>query len=318
MPKVSVVIPVYGVEKYIERCARSLFEQTLDDMEFVFVDDCTKDNSMAVLKKVILDYPNRNNQIKIVRHEHNKGLSFARETGVKAAIGDYIGHCDSDDWVEKEMYETLYDYAQKGDYDFVKSGRINSDGTVVLSKEGVYSDDGKLDKKSVIKYLLLQKGWNSIWNTLVRRSIYESSQILYTEDAMLEDYFLTTQLILSSEKIGVVDRCFYYYYQNPTSISRMNNDASIINRSQQAERNINGIINFIHHKYNDLYREEETALMFIPRRILIPIMNNSKNYKSWNIITPGITMRILRSKYISLIDKMWYMSVVLRLRTILK
>lgn len=66
MPKVSVVVPVYGVEKYIERCARSLFEQTLEDMEFVFVDDCTKDNSIAILEKVILDYPKRKDQIKII------------------------------------------------------------------------------------------------------------------------------------------------------------------------------------------------------------------------------------------------------------
>ena len=99
MPKVSVIVPVYGVEKYIERCARSLFEQTLDDMEFIFVDDCTKDESIEVLKRVIDLYPVRKDQVKIIHHAVNKGLSRARETGVNAATGDYIGHCDSDDWV---------------------------------------------------------------------------------------------------------------------------------------------------------------------------------------------------------------------------
>ena len=157
MTKVSVIVPIFGVEKYIERCARSLFEQTLNDMEIIFVDDCTKDNSIRVLKTTIEDYPARINQIKILHHEVNKGLSHARETGVKAATGDYIAHCDSDDWVDINMYESLYLFAQKGNYDFVKSGRINSDGKKILSEELVFTEDNRIDQESVIKYLLLQK-----------------------------------------------------------------------------------------------------------------------------------------------------------------
>ena len=81
MPKLSVVIPVYGVEKYIERCARSLFEQTLDDIEYIFVNDCTKDGSIDILNAVINDYPARKEQVRIVHHEKNKGLPFARQSG---------------------------------------------------------------------------------------------------------------------------------------------------------------------------------------------------------------------------------------------
>ena len=82
MPKVSVIIPVYGVEKYIERCARSLFEQTLEDMEFIFVNDCTKDNSIDILLRVIDEYPKRKSQVHILNHEFNKGLPVARQTGI--------------------------------------------------------------------------------------------------------------------------------------------------------------------------------------------------------------------------------------------
>ena len=81
MPKVSVVIPVYGVEKYIERCARSLFEQTLDDIEYIFVNDCTKDRSIDILNEVINDYPARKQQVRIVHHEENKGSALARLSG---------------------------------------------------------------------------------------------------------------------------------------------------------------------------------------------------------------------------------------------
>lgn len=99
MPKVSVIIPVYGVEKYIERCVRSLFEQTLDDIEYIFVDDCCLDRSIEILDNVIKEYPNRRTDIKIVHHKENKGLAQARQSGIKVATGEYFVHCDSDDWV---------------------------------------------------------------------------------------------------------------------------------------------------------------------------------------------------------------------------
>ena len=100
--KVSILVPVYGVEKYIERCARSLFEQTYDNIEYIFVDDCTKDRSIEILQKVLEDYPNRKNQVKILHHEKNRGLSAARNTALDASTGDYLMHVDSDDYLRKD------------------------------------------------------------------------------------------------------------------------------------------------------------------------------------------------------------------------
>ena len=318
MPKVSVCVPIYGVEKYIERCARSLFEQTLDDMEFIFVDDCTKDNSIAVLDSVLKEYPNRIGQTQILHHEVNKGLSFARETGVKAAKGDYIAHCDSDDWVDTNMYQELYDYAVHGDYDFVKSGRYVSDGDKILEVQKVYTENGSVDKESVIRYLLIQKGWNAIWNTLIKRSLYEIAPISYTKNAMLEDYYLVTQLILRSNRFGVVNKAYYYYYQNTESISRISDDKSVIKKSKQAEENVQRILSFIHAEYGIKYKKEEVALEFIPKRILIPIMNKTENFYLWKDIRLGQTFRILKSKYIPLTHKLWYMEAVSGLRILLK
>ena len=104
--KVSIVVPVYGVEKYIERCARSLFTQTFGDIEYIFVNDCTKDSSMQVLEFVMKDYPARN--VRIINKEKNEGLPQARKTGVLASTGDFIMHIDSDDWVEHDIVEKLY------------------------------------------------------------------------------------------------------------------------------------------------------------------------------------------------------------------
>ena len=83
MYKVSIVVPIFGVEKYIERCARSLFEQTYDKIEFIFVNDCTNDSSIVILHKVIKDYPIRHRDIKVISHESNRGLAAARNTGLK-------------------------------------------------------------------------------------------------------------------------------------------------------------------------------------------------------------------------------------------
>ena len=105
--KVSVVIPVYNVEKYIERCARSLFEQTLDSIEYIFVDDCSPDNSIAVMENVLAEYPHRKEQIKIIRHEVNQGPYAARRHALQAATGDYVISCDADDWVDYDLYEKM-------------------------------------------------------------------------------------------------------------------------------------------------------------------------------------------------------------------
>ncbi|MBR1792919.1 MAG: glycosyltransferase family 2 protein, partial [Bacteroidales bacterium] len=105
IPLVSVIVPVYNVEKYIGRCAESLMKQTLQNMEFIFVDDCSPDESIEVLNQVIQRYPNRAHQVKIVRHDRNQGFPFARSSGIKPAEGEYVAHCDSDDWVDTGIYQ---------------------------------------------------------------------------------------------------------------------------------------------------------------------------------------------------------------------
>ena len=116
---ISIIVPIYKVENYIERCVRSLLEQTYIGIEYIFVDDCSPDSSISILKKVIKEYPTRIDQIKIISHEKNMGLPAARNTGLKMAIGDYIFHCDSDDYVEKDMIEKMYQTAKEKDADIV-------------------------------------------------------------------------------------------------------------------------------------------------------------------------------------------------------
>lgn len=124
MYKISVVVPVYNVEKYIERCALSLLEQTLSDIEIIFVDDCSTDNSIQVLNKMLVCFPDSLINVKIVRHIQNLGLAAARITGVRVAQGEYVAFCDSDDWVDKDIYNFLYTAIQTNDVDMVYSNYI--------------------------------------------------------------------------------------------------------------------------------------------------------------------------------------------------
>ena len=103
---VSVIIPVYGVEHYIERCIRSVLEQTYSNLEVVIVNDASKDASIDIIEKVILEYADcKTRSIKIVQHSSNKGLSIARQSGIDASTGKYVVHVDSDDYIESAMIE---------------------------------------------------------------------------------------------------------------------------------------------------------------------------------------------------------------------
>lgn len=114
IPEISVVVPIYNVAQYIERCAHSLFAQTYKDIEYIFVDDCSPDNSIELLKKVLLFYPQRKKYVHIYAHEKNQGLVAARQTGISHVKGKYIICFDSDDWVNTDIVQLLYDEAKRG------------------------------------------------------------------------------------------------------------------------------------------------------------------------------------------------------------
>ena len=107
-PKVSVIVPIYGVEPYIERCVRSLMEQTYTNCEYIFVDDCTPDASVEILKRVLEDYPNRKQKVKIIQNEKNQGLPQTRKHGFQYATGDFVANVDSDDFVEPYYFFINY------------------------------------------------------------------------------------------------------------------------------------------------------------------------------------------------------------------
>lgn len=223
-PKISVLIPVYGVEKYIERCAESLFSQTMHDgIEFIFVNDATTDRSMEILDNVIERHPERQGQITIIEHEQNKGIAVARVTGVLAAKGEYVAHCDSDDWVEPSIYEKMYQYAVNNNSDIVVCGYISEYGSESISQHQSLSST---KEETVSSMLMFGEMHPFLWMRLIKRSFYVKNQFFADPKiTFCEDLVVTIPMHLSTEKVSVVPECLFHY--NVMNVGSMTHERSL-------------------------------------------------------------------------------------------
>ena len=239
MPKVSVIVPVYGVEKYIERCARSLFEQTLDDIEYLFIDDCTPDRSVDILRSVLKEYPQRKEQVVIHRMEQNSGQAKVREWGMKNAIGDYVIHCDSDDWVDTEMYREMFEKAKEDDADVVVCDFARVSEVNKIDIKGCHS----VDMKDFTANCLFQKDSWSLCNKLFKISCYKD--IIYPEGNMGEDMLIFFQLLSHCRKISYIPIDFYYYWSNSGSITKTKTVSNCKRNYEIMKRNVDVLFGII-------------------------------------------------------------------------
>ncbi len=215
--KVSVIVPIFNVEAYIERCVVSLMEQTLSDVEYIFVDDASPDTSVNILQEVLKRYPARQSNVKIISHEENRGLSAARNSGLSIARGEYIYHCDSDDYVKFNMLELLYNKAKERDAEIVWC-----DFTMDYGDRIEYCKIFELntdDKKQLIKNYL-SYGWNVVWNMIAKRSIYTRNSIkCYDGLNFTEDFGLTARLVFYANNFAYIPQALYIYNRaNQSSI----------------------------------------------------------------------------------------------------
>lgn len=229
-PIVSVLVPVWNVEKYIERCARSIFEQTYENLEIIFVDDYTPDNSIQIIERILLEYPQRVKQTQIIHHEHNRGLSAARNTAVDACNGEFIFHVDSDDWVELNAIELLLKKQQETDADIVTGGALKHFNNI----EQEYYDGGiNLNRNEALMALIEKKISVSIWRRLIRTSLYKDYNIRCIEGInMEEDYQVIVPLFYYSTNVTGINIYIYHYNcMNASSyINNFNNNTLLHNQ----------------------------------------------------------------------------------------
>lgn len=290
MPKVSVIVPVYGVEKYIERCARSLFEQTLDDIEFIFVDDCTPDRSIEILTSVLEEYQQRKRQTKIIHHDENKGLPIARQTGINAATGEYIAHCDSDDWVDIDLFECLYKHALWEQLDVVIYNYRTTDGSHILSE---HSGGSSTHRNTCINEMMHRNMWWSLCNKMFKRELYTHEDLAFPNDAMGEDMCLTLQLFYYCHRIGYVDK-YYYYFTNPTSIIQQVSEDKCVSKLHQIIKNVE-IIKDFYTEQNclNLFQRGINYLEYNSKCTLLPLLRERKYKKLWRSTYKGCEWKVI-------------------------
>ena len=276
-PKISVIIPVYGVEKYIERCARSLFEQTLDDIEYLFIDDCTPDKSIEVLNQVLDEYPHRRSQVIVHRMEQNSGQAAVRKWGMQNATGEYVIHCDSDDWLEKEAYLLMYTKAIEHEADCVICGYSVTDGVNYnIQKDYNLS----LNKSELLEKMLKGEVSWALWNKMVSKKIISSPKYKYPNADMGEDMVLSLQACFYCKKITYVNIPLYYYFHNNASITKKRDFISTKKIYLQLLENTDMLIS------NLKQMGEFSDLSFVRRKydvkaILHPYVHRKEIYQLW-------------------------------------
>ena len=221
---VSVLVPVYNVSKFIERCLHTLFGQTYDNVQYIFVNDCTPDQSIEIIQKVLNKYPQRKEHVKIINHDKNRGLAAARNTGIENAGGEYVLHIDSDDYIELDMVELMFGKAKEEDADIVVC-----DFNIKWKKTQKIASQHFTDKDQYLRDILNTKAMPGVVNKLIRKSLYSENEIFPFEGINLgEDYVTTPKLIAKARRISKVNKPLYHYIQyNEGSYTAVMNQKAI-------------------------------------------------------------------------------------------
>lgn len=210
--KVSVIVPVYNVEKYIEECIKSILSQSLKEIEIIIVNDGTKDKSMEVIKNLLED------ERIIVINKQNGGLSSARNEGLKIAKGEYIAFVDSDDYIDTKMLEELYKVTENKKYDIVFSNFIpfSEKG---LNKEEEYKDrlQGLKNNAGFGREVYIPE-LTVVWNKIYKRNFLKEQNLLFTERIIHEDNNFTLKAFLLSDKVYYLQKGLYFYRNREGSI----------------------------------------------------------------------------------------------------
>lgn len=249
MPKVSVVVPIYNVEKYIKKCMDSLVNQTLQEIQIIFVNDGSTDESGNIAKEYASKYPNKI----IYLEKENGGLSDARNFGMRYAEGEYIAFLDSDDYVENTMYEEMYNKALQENSDYVEC-------------DFVWEYPNKVKKDKRIPYSNKKEMLTNVrvvaWNKLIKREILEKNNISFPKGLRYEDIEFTYKLIPYLNKVSYVDKEFVHYVQRNNSIANVQNE-----RTAEIFTIFDNIIKYYQEK--GFYEEYKEELEYSYSRILL-------------------------------------------------
>lgn len=307
MPAVSVIIPVYDVEAYIGRCVRSLFAQTLQDMEFVFVDDCSPDHSIQVMQQILEEeFPERLPQVRVFRMPQNSGQAKVRMKGLELATGDFIAHCDSDDRVEVDAYERVYQKALSGDFDMVTFDYRKGNESAWINCSA-----GSLPGKE-LSDIMTGAVMGSLWCRMFKRSLAEG--LVPPAGNFTEDMVLSIQMTEKAKKIGHLDAVLYSYFIRPDSICHTVGKEADLARHESLYANTLLCVNLLQTSNNRSYQEADMVLFkYRVRNCMNRFFHNKDVYIKWRGTFPEVDKQLLVTSGIPLEVKFWYILIRLHL-----
>ncbi len=263
--KVSIIVPVYNVERYLGKCLDSLVNQTLKDIEIICVNDGSTDRSTAILK----DYADKDKRI-ILINQDNAGQSAARNKGIDVAKGEFIGFVDSDDWVDKNYFESLYKQAVRVDADIAVAGVIRVTGP--KQRKFLTFNDLFVTDNVNLKFELCDVPEKSyIWNKIYKKESLTKIGLKFEEGIIFEDCIFTPQVLYFLGKMVVVPDVYYYYFRR--------NNSTVKQRNKKA--NQDSI--YAHKKANDFIQEHNIDI-------------SSHEPKTYRFKVFGITLFKVREK----------------------
>lgn len=216
MIKLSIIVPVYNVERYIEKCVNSIMNQTFKEFELILVDDGSTDSCGVICDK----YANLDPRVKVI-HKKNGGLSSARNVGIKMSSAKYIAFVDSDDWIDEKMYEIMYKIMEKNEnIDIVQCGYIDAESEDIEIETNYNSIEFEvMDKKLALKniYGLNAKENVVAWNKIYKYHLF--NEISFPEGKIHEDMFTTHRLLYKSNQVAFINEKLYFYRKTPNSIT---------------------------------------------------------------------------------------------------
>ena len=269
---ISLVVPVYGVEKYITEFARSVFGQSYPHVQYVFVNDGTKDNSIEVLNNVIdNEFPSLRDNIIIVSKE-NAGLPAARKTGLEYVTGDYVYHVDPDDWLTPGSLQAIAEKAAETDADIIYFNYVKEyENRSSVKKEREYTV-GQIAE--YVRNMYNHKSYGTLCNKCIKTSLYRQYVLYHPAYSYAEDCYLTVQLIGRASSLAYLDMDIYHYRKNnPTSITRQG----------RARRKREYALNFLdlYEKYKDVPANENPVA---------PIFDDILIQAGWYSIAYGLDL----------------------------
>ena len=276
-PLVSIIIPVYGVSAFIEKCARSIFEQTYQNLDIIFVNDCTPDDSIVKLNKLILDYPSVEPKVKVISLQTNSGVAEARNIGLLEAKGQYIIQFDSDDYVHPQIIEKLVNKAIATDADITFCDYF----FIINEKKKYIKVDPSTDSKVCLSQLLTGVVHSSFCNKLIKKDIYIENHIFPIAGLnMREDMSVMFRVFYFVNKIEYVPEALYYYVYHKSSQTtlRMND------QSQKNAIQLISLIDDFYANYNINNSQLLSALcMFKAEIVSFLLLYGNLEYVSKNL-----------------------------------